>query len=433
MHNDERAMEAQHIAFVCDAGPSHVMTFGAIGRELQRRGHRVTVFQAPDLREKISAERLDFTPLANRGFSVQHYVDLVVEQQGVSLRNFLDYAVKSARMLCEEAPRAFQSAGVDGVVVDISQPGGATAAEMAGLPFVSVCNALPLHSEPDVPPDFMPWQYHNAWWAKLRNRLAYRVRDFMIRPLHRVLNGHRRASGLRPYHSPDDSFSSLAQITQLVREFDFPRKRLPECFHYVGPYRREPESGISFPYERLDGRPIVYASLGTVFGSRTEIWNAIIQGCSGLNAQLVIALGGRERAQALAQLPADAIVAEYAPQRELLARASLAITHGGLNSVMEALAAGVPLLAIPITGDQFGVAARIAYTGTGEVVPAAKCTGARIAAAARKIFGAPSYREREAGIGAAIRGTHGAVSAAAIIEQVVTTRRAMIRDTAFVC
>ena len=399
------------------------MTFGAIGRELQRRGHRVTVFQAPELAQKISAEGLDFSPLASRGFSVQHYVDLVVEQQGVSLRNFLDYAAKSARMLCEEAPGAFRSAAVDGVVVDISQPGGATAAEMAGLPFVSVCNALPLHSEPDVPLDFLPWQYHDAWWARVRNRLGYAVRDFMIRPLHRVLNGYRRSSGLRPYRSPDDSFSPFAQITQLVREFDFPRKRLADCFHYVGPYRREPEREVSFPFERLDGRPIIYASLGTVFGSRTEIWSAIVDGCRGLDAQLVIALGGRGRAQSLTKLPANAIVADYAPQRELLKRASLAITHGGLNSVMEALAAGVPLLAIPITGDQFGVAARIAYTGVGEVVPGAKCTGSRIGAAARKILNTPTYREREAVIGAAIQRTQGAVAAALIIEEVVATRR----------
>lgn len=424
-------MEAQHIACICDPGPSHVMTFGAIGRELQRRGHRVTVFQAPELAQKIAAEGLDFSPLASRGFSVQHYVDLVVEQQGISLRNFLDYAVKSARMLCEEAPRAFQSAAVDGVVVDISQPGGATAAEMIGMPFVSICNALPLHSEPDVPPDFLPWQYRDAWWARVRNRLGYVMRDLMIRPLHRVLNSYRRSSGLQPYHSPDDSFSPFAQVTQLVREFDFPRQRLPDCFHYVGPYRREPESEISFPYERLDGRPIIYASLGTVFGSRTEIWKAIIEGCSGLEAQLVIALGGTGRVKSLPELPANAIVVEYAPQRELLKRASLAITHGGLNSVMEALAAGVPLLAIPITGDQFGVAARIAYTRVGEIVPAARCTGSSIRAAARKILSTPAHRERQAVIAAAIGRTQGAVSAAVIIEEVVTTRRAMLREAAF--
>lgn len=404
------------------------MAFGVIGRELQRRGHRVTVFQAPELAQKISAEGLAFSPLPTRGFSVQHYVDLITEQQGISIRNFLDYATKSARMFCDEAPRAFRSAAVDGVIVDISQPGGATAAEMLGLPFVTVCNALPLHSEPDVPPDFLPWQYCDAWWARLRNRLGYAVRDLMISPLHRLLNRYRRSSGLRPYRSPDDSFSPFAQITQLVPEFDLPRKRAPKCLHYVGPYRRDPERDIPFPYHRLDGRPIVYASLGTVFGSRTGIWNAIIQGCSSLPAQLVIALGGRGHGQLLSALPANAIMVDYAPQRELLASASLAITHAGLNSVMESIAAQVPLIAIPITGDQFGVAARIAYTQTGEIVPAAKCSPSAIASAAGKILNTPAYREREAPIRAAIQITQGAPTAAAIIEEIVATRRPLLRD-----
>lgn len=425
-------MEPQHIACILDAGPSHVLTMGAIGRELQRRGHRVTVFQARELAGKIAAEGLDFWPLESRGFCAQQYVDLVNEQQGISLGNFLDYSKKSARMLCEEAPGALRAAGVDGVVVDIAQPGGATAAEMAGLPFISICNALPLHSEPDIPPDFLPWEYRDAWWARARNRLGYAVRNLLIAPLNRVLNEYRRSAGLRAYRSPDDSFSPFAQITQLVKEFDFPRKQLPDCFHYVGPYRRDGEAKIAFAWERLDGRPLIYASLGTVFGSRTEIWRAILEGCSGLDAQLVIALGGRTKAESLGQTPANTIVVEYAPQRELLRRAAVAITHGGLNSVMEALEAGVPLIAIPITGDQFGVAARVTYREVGESVPAAECSGARIGAALRKVLGSAAYREREAAISAAIRKTQGAVSAAAIIEGVVATRGAITYDAALV-
>jgi zeaxanthin glucosyltransferase len=422
-------MPQLHIACICDAGPSHIMATGAIGRELIRRGHRVTAFQAAELATKISAEGLAFSPLPTRGFSVQHYVDLVVAQQGVSIRNFLDYATKSARMFCEEAPRALQSAAVDGVLVDVSQPGGATAAEILGLPFITLCNALPLHSDPAVPPDFLPWNYRAAAWARLRNRLGYAVRDLMISPLHRVLNRYRRAARLRPYSSPDDSFSPLAQITQLVREFDLPRDRPNARLHYVGPYRRDSERDIPFPYDRLDGRPVVYASLGTVFGSRTAIWNAIVEGCSGIPVQLVIALGGQGRGPSFTTLPTNTIVVDYAPQRELLSRASLAITHAGLNSVMEALAAQVPLIAIPITGDQFGVAARIAYTQTGEIVPATKCSAAAIASAARKILKAPAYREREASIRTAIESTRGALTAAAIVEEVVATRRPLLPDS----
>jgi len=404
------------------------MAMGAIGRELIRRGHRVTVFQAHELAQQISAEGLAFSPLPTRGFSVQHYVDLVVAQQGVSIRNFLDYSVKSARMLCEEAPLALQSAGVDGVVVDVSQPGGATATETLGLPFVTLCNALPLHSDPAVPPDFLPWPYRDAAWARFRNRLGYTVRDLMISPLHRTLNRYRGAARLRPYRSPDDSFSPLAQITQLVPEFDLPRAHPARVLHYVGPYRRESERDIPFPYDRLDGRPIVYASLGTVFGSRTPIWDAIVRGCAHLPVQLIVALGGNGRSPSVA-LPANAIVVDYAPQRELLSRASLSITHAGLNSVMEALAAQVPLIAIPITGDQFGVAARIAYTQTGETVPAAKCSARAIACAARKILSTPGYRERQAPIRAAIQSTRGALTAAAIVEEAIATRQPLLRES----
>lgn len=421
-------MRSLHIACICDPGPSHVMACKAIAHELQSRGHRVTFFQAAELRPKFPpGEGFGFSPLPNHGFSAESYVELVGHQQGVSIRNFLDYAAKSAVMLCEEAPRALQAAGVDGAITDISEPGGATAAEAAGLPFVTISNALPLHSDPDVPPDFLPWRYHDAWWARIRNRIGYAVRDALISPLHRVLNRYRRSWKLRPYRSPDDSFSRIAQITQLVAEFDLPRKHLPPYFHYVGPYRREPETDISFPWERLDGRRFIYASLGNVFGGRADLWRAIIDGCSQLNAQLVISLGGR-RAE-LPQLPAGGIVVQYAPQVRLLNRAAVAITHAGLNSVMEAAAAEVPVLAIPITGDQFGVAARIAHTKMGEVVPASNCDGPRVAAAARSILGTHAFRERASIIRDAIDRTHGAADAAVIIEAGLLTGQPVLRQT----
>jgi zeaxanthin glucosyltransferase len=420
-------MRPQHIACICDPGKSHIMNLAAIGRELENRGHRFTVFQVPDLEPVICAEHIGFSALPARALRAPPDPDLALEQGDASVRNFLHYAIEKAALFCEEAPRALQSAAIDGVVVDMSEPGGATAAEIAGLPFVTVCNAVPLHSDPNVPPEFLDWRYSTALWATLRNRLAYRVRDFMIRPLHGVLNRYRREHALRPYHSPEDSFSPFAQITQLVPEFDFARRRLPEVFHYAGPYRRASDAQVPFPFEQLDGSPIVYASLGTVLGKRGDIWQAITEGCALLDVQLVISLGGQSGPLLLPNPPRNTIVVRYAPQYDLLARAALAITHAGLNSVMEALSAAVPLIAVPITGDQFGVAARIAYTQTGEVISAAKCSAQAISAAVRKILGTPAYRERGSAIRDSIARTHGAVAAAGIIEEVFATRRPVPR------
>ena len=73
-----------------------------------------------------------------------------------------------------------------------------------------------------------------------------------------------------------------------------------------------------------------------------------------------------------ASLPRDPITVPFAPQLELLKRAAVCITHAGLNTALESLTNGVPMVAIPITNDQPGVAARVRWTRSGEVVPLKK-------------------------------------------------------------
>src|SRR5207244_2301491 len=121
-------------------------------------------------------------------------------------------------------------------------------------------------------------------------------------------------------------------------------------FHKPG--TREP---ALFPFERLDGRPLIYTSMGTIQNQLMPIFRTIAAACAGLDAQLVMALGVKD-APLLEGLKGDPIIVAYAPQLELLRRASLVITHAGLNTVLESLAHGVPMVAIPIANDQPGVA-----------------------------------------------------------------------------
>jgi zeaxanthin glucosyltransferase len=228
--------------------------------------------------------------------------------------------------------------------------------------------------------------------------------------------------GLRSHRTPEDSFSRLAQISQLVRGFDLPRGHLPESFHYVGPYRRftaRERADTSFPYDELDGRPIVFASLGTMQGNREPIWRIIAEACSDLDVQLVIALGQRGHAKEMGPMPGNPIVADYAPQVELLSRASLAILHGGLNGTLEALAAGVPIITVPITGDQFGVAARVVYSGTGKRQLLKELRPELLRSAIREVLLEPRYRERARHLQVEIAKTGGAAKAAEIIEQAI--------------
>ena len=126
--------------------------------------------------------------------------------------------------------------------------------------------------------------------------------------------------------------------------FDFPRQHLPKCFHYTGPWQEPTGARLAdFPWDRLDGRPLIYASLGTLQNRLERPYQIIAEACAGLDAQLVVALG--RSGTAPEKLAGDPIVAGYAPQRPLLQRSRMVITHGGLNTTLEALTEGLPMVA----------------------------------------------------------------------------------------
>ncbi len=109
----------------------------------------------------------------------------------------------------------------------------------------------------------------------------------------KVVTEYRREWKLPPHFHPNDAFSELAQICQQPAEFEFPRQHLPQCFHFNGPYHN-PASREStpFPFEKLTGKPLIYASMGTLQNRlRGRVFENIAQACVGLDAQLVIALG----------------------------------------------------------------------------------------------------------------------------------------------
>ena len=127
---------------------------------------------------------------------------------------------------------------------------------------------------------------------------------------------------------------------------------------------REP---VPFPWEKLTGQPLIYASLGTLVNGLTNVYDKILEAVGEFpDMQLVLSVGKNVNPDDLGPIPSNTIVVRVAPQLELLKRAALCLTHAGLNTALEALAQGVSMVAIPIGYDQPGVAARIAYHGVAE-------------------------------------------------------------------
>jgi UDP:flavonoid glycosyltransferase YjiC (YdhE family) len=104
-----------------------------------------------------------------------------------------------------------------------------------------------------------------------------------------------------------------------------------------------------------------------------------------------------------------------------LQKASLNITHAGLNTTLESLSYGVPMVAIPVTDDQSGVAARIAWTGAGELVTLSRLSISRLRETIKRVSTEESYKQNAVRLQEAIRQTGGVTRAADIVEQAVFT------------
>ena len=414
----------RHFGIISPPVSGHIHPMAALGRELIARGHRVTYLQVIDLEDKIGSEELEFAPIGiedhPRG-SLPRSLEQLGQRAGLSaLRFTIDAVARMSTAMCRDAPAAIRAAGIDALLVDQMEPAGGAVAEHLGIPFITICNALPINRDAIAPPAFSPWNYRNTRLAHLRNVVGYAVSDWLTSPVARVVAEYRAKWRLRPLASPDDSFSRAAQICQMPRELDFPRANLPETFHYVGPLRRTASREIPFPWERLDDRPLVYASLGTLQNSRERVFRCFADACRALNVQLVLSHGGGLTEQQASNLPGSPIVVNYAPQEALLTRAQLTLTHAGLNTVLDSLACGVPLVAVPITYEQPAIARRVEWHRCGASVPLGRLHPRRLTRLIDALLHDSTTRHNAAAIARAISVAGGVKRATELIENAVS-------------
>lgn len=414
-----------HIGIFCPPVSGHINPMAAVGRALEARRHRVTFFQIPGLEERIGREGLGYYPLGNSTSSgdLANAVKSLGSRQGLSALYYtLQCGRRLAQITCEFGPAAVKRAGVDLLLVDDNEPAGGSVAEHLGLPFVNI-GSIPLYREASVPPHFVPWTYAQTRIRSIQNWLAYSTFEALVRPLQGLINRYRSEWKLSPVRRPQDTLSPYAQISQLVKDLDWPRQNLSPHLHYLGALCDRDRPPVSFPFERLDGKPLIYASLGTILNQNPVRFRAIAAACERLNVQLVITTGGGPIPE-LEPHPSRLVV-KYAPQLELLNRAALCITHAGLNTVMESLSSGVPMVCIPFINDQPAVSARVRWVGAGEVIPAAQLTPSRLRTLIGRVLASEEYRKAAQAITSRVRQAGGAERAADVIAEVLNGRNSV--------
>ncbi len=229
----------------------------------------------------------------------------------------------------------------------------------------------------------------------------------------------RAAEGL----APDPDGSMLLAGTYLTQ---FPHSlEDPACpgdgawrFRDVAP-AREPLPG----WWAGGDSPLVYVSFGTVAPSQglfPSVYAAVLDSLAELPVRVLVTVGEAADPAVLGPLPPRVHAERFVPQDQVLGAATVMVTHGGSGSVLGALAAGVPLVVLPLFADQPHNATRVAAVGAGMTIAGGPAAAGRIGAAVAAVLDNPAYRARAQRIAAEIAALPTADQTAAMLTELAT-------------
>jgi zeaxanthin glucosyltransferase len=410
------------IGFVCLAIPGHFNPMSEVARQLPARNHDVVLLSLPRIEPAARAANLSFIPFGEKEFPAEKASEILetlsrlTGEQGLQFT--IDTIAQSTQLKWQTFPKLLSASGIDALVLDDCDFYSEVVPMYLGMPYAVLSNALHFDFSGDTPPCVYDWAHVNTREARERNRQGVTKFTRMLMRSNAELIAEVKKAGLKlNWEDRSSLFCDRTWITQCPREFDFESDCGPRQFRYAGPFNSGTRAEPAFPWDRLTGEPIVYASMGTIQNSNADLFRTIAAAASKKPVQLVISIGNLLRPEQISPLPNNAIVVNNAPQLALLKKAAVCITHAGFNTALEALKEGVPQVAIPVTNDQPGVAARITAHQTGVVESLEELNESCLSRSLDEVLNNSRYRDNARKLQRTIAKTNGVSVAADLIEE----------------
>lgn len=331
--------------------------------------------------------------------------------------------VGPALAFARDVLRELESFPANAVVTSEMLLGVMAAAESAGVPCIALSANIYVYPLPGVPPFGPGLQPVKGLLGKVRDTL---VRTLSMHAFGRgtaAFNATRRALNLPPLSHPFEQVTRVTKHLVLTSAaFDFPAMSLPKNIVYVGPELEDPPwvAPWSWPWPQRDPRPLILVGFSSTFQNQSGVLQRIIEALSMLNVRAVVTLGPALNASDL-PWASNVYVCASAPHSELMSKAAVVVTHAGHGTVIRALAAGVPLLCLPMGRDQNDNAARVVARGAGlRLNPSASVRVIRNALL--ELVESPKYTENAKKLGTRIADDGRNSTAVQVLEETAATR-----------
>jgi MGT family glycosyltransferase len=386
--------------------PGHAFPMLALGARLAARGHRVAYETWSRWREPVEAAGMEFIA------APEYPVFPTRERPLKPYEAVVLGAAESRREILDRTP--------DVVVHDILTLAPAMAAELEGIPFVTL---IP-HVNPVGAPGFPPYSFG----ARIpRTRLGSRLWQTLDRPVERglrrgreELNETRGRLGLPPVERLHGGLSPYLCLFATFPQLEYPRHWLPEA-HIVGPLMWEP------PFADVDlppgDQPLVLIAPSTAQDPEQRLLTCALEGLAGEPIR-VLATTNRKPLPRPVALPGNARLVEWLSYSRTIPRAALVVCHAGHGTVVRTLACGTPLLAVPHSGDMAENAARIDWAGVGVRLPWRLLSPGTLRLAVRRALGDEQLALRARALARWAQDNDGPTRAAELVEELAFSRGA---------
>ena len=302
------------LGFICPNVSGHLNPMTALARALQARNHEVVFLYSS------SAGGLPAVP----GPEDDHIKEMVRDVSALQGDDVLNRAVRvvlaQTETILKSLPAMVRSNRVDALILDTVQRYAELGAMNLDIPYIHVSAALHFDYSGYTPPLYRGWTHEATPQAMAKNReMIAQITEIVGQASSQVREYAERAGLKVDWADLSSTVSKRAWISQTPAAFDFESSHWPSQFHHTGPFHDgKGRDKLDFPWERLTGDPMVYASMGTIVNGRADVFRTIVAALAKhRDLQLVLSIGNQIDPEQIGSAPSNAIIVRQAPQLEL--------------------------------------------------------------------------------------------------------------------
>jgi MGT family glycosyltransferase len=386
---------ARFLLAVIDAGGT-VPPALSLGAELVRHGYQVRVLGDPTIETSARSAGCAFSPWRE----APHFNSLVEQTAMIdaleggrpyqAFRAAKNYAGKAmTSRFARDVVSTVRESPVEAILAD-GLPGILIGAHATRRPTAALVAQTYVRPTPGLPLLGTGWSPGQGILGKARDRIAPRVASRLLTPTLPRLNAVLERYELLPLDDVFELYDRCSRVLVMTSpSFDFHAPQLPGNVRYVGPQLDDPDWAASARWQRQGSEPLVLVAMSSIYQDQVDLLGRIAEGLRQLPVRAVLTTG-RAVDPAEIQAGTNVEVLQTAPHARVLREASAVVTHAGHGTVMKSLAAGVPLVCIPMGRDQKDNTVRVLRLGAG-IRLSKKSTPAQIAAAITEILERPQY------------------------------------------